>query len=86
MPKNSRPDDITKWSTDDVCDWLTEEGFGVQSGLFREQEIDGGSLLLMKRMDVLTELNLKLGPAVKIYEKIKKIQNDGSIWKYDDCF
>jgi hypothetical protein len=31
------------------------------------QDVDGKSLLLMKRMDVLRGLKLKLGPALKIY-------------------
>lgn len=38
------------------------------------QEIDGHSLLLMKRIDVLTSLNLKLGPALKIYRHVVKLQ------------
>ena len=38
------------------------------------QEIDGPSLLLMRREDVLSTLGIKLGPALKIYVKVKKIQ------------
>ncbi|XP_073935697.1 sterile alpha motif domain-containing protein 13 isoform X3 [Castor canadensis] len=39
------------------------------------QEIDGKSLLLMTRNDVLTGLQLKLGPALKIYEyHVKPLQ------------
>ncbi|XP_009707072.1 PREDICTED: sterile alpha motif domain-containing protein 13, partial [Cariama cristata] len=38
-------------------------------------EIDGKSLLLMTRNDVLTGLSLKLGPALKIYEyHVKPLQ------------
>ncbi|XP_045882473.1 sterile alpha motif domain-containing protein 13 isoform X2 [Meles meles] len=38
-------------------------------------EIDGKSLLLMTRNDVLTGLQLKLGPALKIYEyHVKPLQ------------
>nr|XP_044994553.1 sterile alpha motif domain-containing protein 13 isoform X3 [Jaculus jaculus] len=40
-----------------------------------EKEIDGKSLLLMTRNDVLTGLQLKLGPALKIYEyHVKPLQ------------
>lgn len=36
-------------------------GFPDLSNLFKEQEIDGPSLLLLRREDVLTGLGLKLG-------------------------
>lgn len=50
--------------------------FFIQSVKIRDffQEIDGHSLLLMKRIDVLTSLKLKLGPALKIYRHIVKLQ------------
>ncbi len=38
------------------------------------QEIDGPSLLLMKRNDVVLNMGLKLGPAVKIYTHIRRLQ------------
>ena len=37
------------------------------------QEIDGKSLLLMQRSDVLTGLSIRLGPALKIYERHIKV-------------
>lgn len=41
---------------------------------FTFQEIDGRSLLLMKRADVINGLKLKLGPALKIYRQVVKLQ------------
>lgn len=38
-----------------------------------QQEIDGKSLLLMQRSDVLTGLSIRLGPALKIYENHVKV-------------
>ena len=38
------------------------------------QEIDGKSLLLMKRSDVLTGLSIKLGPALKIHSHVARLQ------------
>ena len=38
------------------------------------QEIDGRSLLLMHRTDVVSSLGLKLGPALKLFSCIKKLQ------------
>ncbi|KAK1803100.1 hypothetical protein P4O66_021632 [Electrophorus voltai] len=48
------------------------------------KEIDGKSLLLMQRNDVLTGLSIRLGPALKIYERHVKVlqrthfQDDGA--------
>lgn len=41
------------------------------------QEIDGRSLLLMQRADVLTGLSIRLGPALKIYEFHVKLLQRG---------
>lgn len=66
--------DASNWNVDDVVSFFDENGFKDQSRVFKDQEIDGPSLLLMKRGDVLTALGLKLGPALKLYRKIVKIQ------------
>ena len=64
-----------EWTVGDVVDYFTEAGFPEQASAFQEQEIDGKSLLLMQRTDVLTGLSIRLGPALKIYEyHIKVLQ------------
>ncbi|XP_063175017.1 sterile alpha motif domain-containing protein 1-like, partial [Chroicocephalus ridibundus] len=60
--------DPVEWSVRDVVDYFTEGRFPEQATAFQEQEIDGKSLLLMQRSDVLTGLSIRLGPALKIYE------------------
>ncbi|XP_043970390.1 atherin [Gambusia affinis] len=77
-----------EWTVSDVVSYFTAVGFPEQAAAFRAQEIDGKSLLLMQRNDVLTGLSIKLGPALKIYERhIKVLQkthfedNDG----YEDA-
>ncbi|XP_048377838.1 lethal(3)malignant brain tumor-like protein 3 isoform X2 [Stegostoma tigrinum] len=75
MEKNGKPVDPTEWSIADVVNYFKEAGFPEQAAAFEDQEIDGKSLLLMKRNDVLTGLAIKLGPALKIYEyHIKVLQ------------
>ncbi|KAH0629627.1 hypothetical protein JD844_011847, partial [Phrynosoma platyrhinos] len=70
-----KPSDPVEWSVSDVVDYFTEAGFAEQATAFQEQEIDGKSLLLMQRTDVLTGLSIRLGPALKIYEyHIKVLQ------------
>ncbi|XP_032868108.1 atherin-like [Amblyraja radiata] len=67
--------DPTEWSIVDVVNYFKAAGFPEQAVAFEDQEIDGKSLLLMKRNDVLTGLAIKLGPALKIYEfHIKVLQ------------
>uniref|UniRef100_A0A670Y965 SAM domain-containing protein n=1 Tax=Pseudonaja textilis TaxID=8673 RepID=A0A670Y965_PSETE len=70
-----KPSDPVEWTVSDVVDYFTGAGFAEQASAFQEQEIDGKSLLLMQRTDVLTGLSIRLGPALKIYEyHIKVLQ------------
>ncbi|XP_071421894.1 sterile alpha motif domain-containing protein 13 [Pithys albifrons albifrons] len=73
--ENGRPPDPADWAVTDVVNYFRTAGFEEQANAFQEQEIDGKSLLLMTRNDVLTGLSLKLGPALKIYEyHVKPLQ------------
>lgn len=65
--------DASKWSSDEVYEYFVTH-FPTEAQKFREQEIDGVSLLLMKRSDVITGLNFKLGPALRIYKHIVMLQ------------
>lgn len=58
----------------DVASFIESTGFEKEAIIFREQEIDGKSLLLMKRGDVITGLNLPLGVALKLYSFINHLQ------------
>ncbi|KAK5866264.1 hypothetical protein PBY51_020470 [Eleginops maclovinus] len=61
------------WTVSDVVSYFLEAGFPEQAAAFGTQEIDGKSLLLMQRNDVLTGLSIRLGPALKIYERHVKV-------------
>ncbi|XP_069497706.1 sterile alpha motif domain-containing protein 13 isoform X3 [Ambystoma mexicanum] len=75
--ENGRPPDLVDWAVADVYSYFKAAGFEEQARAFQEQEIDGKSLLLMTRNDVLTGLALKLGPALKIYEyHVKPMQTE----------
>ncbi|KAJ8938886.1 hypothetical protein NQ318_016090 [Aromia moschata] len=65
--------DATHWTADEVYQYFAQY-FPEEAKIFKEQEIDGRSLLLLKRIDVLTNLKLKLGPALKIYRHVVKLQ------------
>ena len=62
------------WSVADVVSFIESTGFEDEALIFKEQEIDGKSLLLMKRSDVITGLKLKVGPALKIFSFINHLQ------------
>ncbi|CAJ1053166.1 atherin [Xyrichtys novacula] len=62
-----------EWTVSDVVSYFTDAGFPEQAAAFKAQEIDGKSLLLMQRNDVLTGLSIRLGPALKIYERHVKV-------------
>uniref|UniRef100_A0A673VBE6 SAM domain-containing protein n=1 Tax=Suricata suricatta TaxID=37032 RepID=A0A673VBE6_SURSU len=72
-----KPADPVEWTVMDVVEYFTEAGFPEQATAFQEQEIDGKSLLLMQRTDVLTGLSIRLGPALKIYEHHIKVLQQG---------
>ncbi|CAG5115421.1 unnamed protein product [Candidula unifasciata] len=71
---DGRYPDASGWSVNDVVDYLTSAGFREEAKVFREQEIDGVALLLLKRTDVLRGLDLKLGPALKLNRHIQGLQ------------
>ncbi|KAK3930653.1 Sterile alpha motif domain-containing protein 13 [Frankliniella fusca] len=65
--------DASDWSTEDVYEFFSTK-YPDYASVFKDQDIDGRSLLLMTRADVVNGLNLKLGPALKIYGQVKKLQ------------
>ena len=62
------------WSVADVVSFIESVGFENEAAIFKDQEIDGKSLLLMKRSDVIMGLKLKVGPALKIFSFINHLQ------------
>lgn len=78
IPKQEDPyPDASKWTVDDVVNFFREKGFEEQANAFKDQEIDGQSLLLLKRSDVLQGLALRLGPALKMYNHVMRLQTAG---------
>ncbi|XP_034944939.1 uncharacterized protein Lint-O [Chelonus insularis] len=65
--------DASDWTSEQVYQYFARL-FPKEAEVFRLQDIDGHSLLLMKRADVLIGLDLLLGPALKIYRHVLKLQ------------
>ncbi|XP_048512812.1 uncharacterized protein LOC105687175 isoform X2 [Athalia rosae] len=65
--------DATDWTSEQVYQYFARL-FPKEAEVFRQHDIDGHSLLLMKRSDVLSNMDLLLGPALKIYRHVLKLQ------------
>lgn len=64
--------DCSNWSCQQIFDHFNSF-FPKEAYIFKEQEIDGTSLLLMTRSDIF-KFNLKLGPALNIYRHVVMLQ------------
>uniref|UniRef100_A0A8C2RXX0 SAM domain-containing protein n=1 Tax=Capra hircus TaxID=9925 RepID=A0A8C2RXX0_CAPHI len=72
------PSEPTKWNVDDVYEFIRSLP-GCQEIAeefrFRAQEIDGQALLLLKEDHLMSAMNIKLGPALKIYARISMLKD-----------
>jgi hypothetical protein len=59
--------DVVEWSSTDLATYFKDKGFEEEAKIMEDQDVDGKSLLLMSRLDVLKGLKLKLGPALRMY-------------------
>uniref|UniRef100_A0A8C6TSU5 SAM domain-containing protein n=1 Tax=Neogobius melanostomus TaxID=47308 RepID=A0A8C6TSU5_9GOBI len=82
--KETMNPNLLQWTVADVASYFSAAGFPEQAMAFRSQEIDGKSLLLMQRSDVLTGLSIRLGPALKIYERHVKVLQRTHFLEFDD--
>ncbi|XP_022779947.1 polycomb protein Scm-like [Stylophora pistillata] len=67
---------VASWSTTDVVQFFYNTDCAEYAGFFQEQEIDGRALMLLNR-DTLLQF-LKVGPALKILQKIGELRSTGS--------
>ncbi|KAG7504840.1 atherin-like isoform X2 [Solea senegalensis] len=84
VKKEKMSQNLLQWTVADVASYFSAAGFPEQAVAFRAQEIDGKSLLLMQRSDVLTGLSIRLGPALKIYERHVKVLQRTHFLEYED--
>ncbi|XP_052073604.1 lethal(3)malignant brain tumor-like protein 3 isoform X1 [Mytilus californianus] len=76
LPGVNRGTDISSWSVEDVCHFVRNlPGCLDYVRTFKEEQIDGEAFLLMDQTDLLKILNLKLGPALKIYNSLLMFKN-----------
>ena len=54
------------------------QGCAPYADVFRSQEIDGQALLLLKEDHLMSAMNMKLGPALKICARINSLKEERS--------
>ncbi|XP_075699326.1 polyhomeotic-like protein 1 isoform X3 [Rhinoderma darwinii] len=65
----------SRWSVKEVYEFISSlQGCQDLAEDFRSQEIDGQALLLLKEEHLMSALNIKLGPALKICAKINLLK------------
>uniref|UniRef100_A0AAY5K644 Polyhomeotic-like protein 2 n=1 Tax=Esox lucius TaxID=8010 RepID=A0AAY5K644_ESOLU len=70
------PSDPAKWNVEDVYEFICSlPGCLEIAEEFRSQEIDGQSLLLLKEDHLMGTMNIKLGPALKIFAQISMLRD-----------
>ncbi|XP_075047169.1 polyhomeotic-like protein 2 isoform X2 [Mixophyes fleayi] len=76
MNHNFLKSDPTKWNVEEVYEFIRSlPGCQEISEEFRAQEIDGQALLLLKEDHLMSTMNIKLGPALKIYARISMLKD-----------
>ncbi|XP_061096623.1 polyhomeotic-like protein 1 isoform X2 [Conger conger] len=64
------------WSVDEVCQFISSlQGCEDLAGQFLSQEIDGQALLLLREEHLMSTMNIKLGPALKICASISNLRD-----------
>ncbi|KAK5923150.1 hypothetical protein CgunFtcFv8_000147 [Champsocephalus gunnari] len=70
------PSDPGQWNIDEVYEFMSSLPDCLQvAEEFRSQEIDGQALLLLKEDHLMATMNIKLGPALKIYAQISTLKD-----------
>uniref|UniRef100_A0A8C7YJX9 Polyhomeotic homolog 2b (Drosophila) n=1 Tax=Oryzias sinensis TaxID=183150 RepID=A0A8C7YJX9_9TELE len=70
------PSDPTKWNVEEVYEFIRSlPGCQEIADEFRSQEIDGQALLLLKEDHLMSTMNIKLGPALKIFARINMLKD-----------
>ena len=69
---------VSEWTIDDVVTWLSQSGHGDPDIIekFKEHEIDGKALLILKEDDLKSMSGFRIGAMKRLYISIKQLQRD----------
>ncbi|KAK3091272.1 hypothetical protein FSP39_018509 [Pinctada imbricata] len=72
--------EVSKWSIDQVAQFVKNlPGCEDYSKTFKEQQIDGEAFMLITQTDLVKILEIKLGPALKIYNSLLVLKNSQDV-------
>uniref|UniRef100_A0A3P9IDY1 Polyhomeotic homolog 1 n=1 Tax=Oryzias latipes TaxID=8090 RepID=A0A3P9IDY1_ORYLA len=70
------PSSPAQWSVEEVSQFISSlQGCEDLASMFLSQEIDGQALLLLKEEHLMSTMNIKLGPALKICAHINSLRD-----------
>ena len=73
--KGVKVKDVAKWSISEVSSFVNDLTGRTEYGkVLASEEVDGESFLLLTQADIAKVLNIKLGPALKIYNAVLLIK------------
>lgn len=73
--------DPREWTEDEVVEFVCSLPSCKDHGaLFGKHKIDGESFLMMTQQDIVDILNIKLGPAIKLYNSIVLLRQNVSCY------
>lgn len=76
LPHGFLPSDPGQWNIEDVYEFISSlPGCLEIAEEFRSQEIDGQALMLLKEDHLMGTMNIKLGPALKIFAQISLLRD-----------
>ncbi|XP_070765880.1 polyhomeotic-like protein 2 [Enoplosus armatus] len=76
LPNSFLPSDPGQWNIEDVYEFISSlPGCLEIAEEFRCQEIDGQALLLLKEDHLMGTMNIKLGPALKVFAQISMLKD-----------
>lgn len=64
------------WSVDDVCTYIVKYCTEEITAKFYAQKIDGEALLSLCQKDLIDLMDIKIGPAIKIYNRILHLRHE----------
>ncbi|XP_016951636.1 histone-lysine N-methyltransferase 2D [Drosophila biarmipes] len=73
-PVDIKGQPVATWSVEQVVGFVAQH-YPKEANVFRYQDIDGASLLLLTRQDVMNGFGLKLGPALRVFELVMSLQS-----------
>lgn len=76
LPHSFLSSDPSQWNIEDVYEFISSQPGGLEiAEEFRSQEIDGQALMLLKEDHLMGTMNIKLGPALKIFAQISLLKD-----------